>query len=358
MDSQKILQILEIQILGNTLGRYLFAGAIFVISVLVLKTIERVFIRRLKKDAQSSTYSLQNFVIDITQQRLVPIFYFVAFYVAITQLALTPELTRFVHGVTVVILTFQVTKLSLAILIFAIEEFWLKKQPNYENAVAFKSILSILRIGLWGMAVVFVLDNLGFNVAAVVAGLGIGGIAVALAAQTILGDLFNYFVIFFDKPFVIGDAITVGSETGTVEHIGIKTTRIKSTSGEQIVMANSQLTSAPLRNHKRMAERAVVFKIGVLYQTPAEKLKRIPDIIKQIVQAIPKTRFDRSHFQSFGEFSLIFETVYFVQGADYGLYMDIHQKVNLAIKEAFEREQIDFAYPTQTIYSHSLNPQP
>jgi small-conductance mechanosensitive channel len=183
-----------------------------------------------------------------------------------------------------------------------------------------------------------------------VAGLGIGGIAIALAAQTILGDLFSYLVIFFDKPFEIGDFIILEDKMGTVEYIGIKTTRIRTLGGEQLICSNTDLTNSRVHNFKRMQERRVVFSFGVVYDTTTTKLKLIPGIIKQAIESLRETRFDRAHFKSFGNSSLDFEVVYYILTPDYNLYMDKQQAINMSIFESFEREQIEFAYPTQTLF--------
>ncbi|MGL5514629.1 MAG: mechanosensitive ion channel family protein, partial [Sporomusa sp.] len=185
---------------------------------------------------------------------------------------------------------------------------------------------------------------------AVVAGLGIGGIAVALAAQKMLGDLFSYVALVFDRPFEIGDFIIIGDHAGTIEHIGIKTTRIRSLGGEQLIFANSDLTSSRIQNYKRMASRRVVFKFRVMYHTTSQQLKEIPDIVRQIIENIDDATLDRAHFTSFGDFSLDFEVVYYVTGNDYAKYMNIQQKINLDLKEAFEQRNIEFAYLTKLLY--------
>ena len=204
------------------------------------------------------------------------------------------------------------------------------------------------------MAAAFFLDNMGFEISAVIAGLGIGGIAVALAAQTILKDLFSYFSILFDRPFEIGDFIIIGEYLGTIEHIGIKTTRIRSLGGEQVILSNTDLTSSRVRNYKRMDKRRVLFKLGVTYQTSLEQLKAIPGIIKNAIENVEDTIFDRAHFFSYGDFSLVFEVVYYVKSRDYNKYMDIQQEINFAINEEFKNRDIEFAYPTQTLYLNKL----
>jgi small-conductance mechanosensitive channel len=194
------------------------------------------------------------------------------------------------------------------------------------------------------------LDNLGVNVSALIAGLGVGGIAVALAMQNILGDLFASFSIVLDKPFVIGDFIIVDNFLGTIEHIGLKTTRVRSLSGEQLIFSNTDLLKTRIRNYKRMYERRIVFSIGVVYQTSHEKLTKIPKIIKNIINKQEQTRFDRAHFKEYGPYSLNFEIVYWIEIPDYNIYMEIQQAINLEIFKQFEKEDIEFVYPSQSIY--------
>jgi len=207
---------------------------------------------------------------------------------------------------------------------------------------------------VWGLATVVLLDNLGFRINTVIAGLGIGGIAVALAAQNVLGDLFAYFTIIFDRPFEIGDFLIVGEYMGVVNHLGVKTTRIGSLGGEQIIMSNKDLTDSRVRNYKRMEKRRILFRLGVTYQTPYEKLKEIPGIIRGIIEGMEDSVFDRAHFSSYGDFSLVFEVVYYVMDRDYTKYMNIQEQINFRIHEEFEKRKIEFAYPTQTLYLNKV----
>lgn len=206
------------------------------------------------------------------------------------------------------------------------------------------------RVVIWALALLFGLDQLGFDVTALVAGLGIGGIAVALAVQNILGDLFASAAIVLDKPFMVGDFIVVGTNAGTVEKVGLKTTRVRSLSGEQLVFTNAQLLNAQIRNFKQMQERRIAFGVGVTYETPLEKLRQIPAWLKAAVEAQRKARFDRAHFKEYADFSLNFEIVYYVLSPDFGVYMDTQQAINLAIFEKFAQEGVEFAYPTRTLY--------
>jgi small-conductance mechanosensitive channel len=202
--------------------------------------------------------------------------------------------------------------------------------------------------------VLLALDNMGVNITGLVAGLGIGGIAVALALQNILGDLFASLSIILDKPFVIGDFIVVDQLMGTVEHVGLKTTRIRSLSGEQVIFSNAGLLQSRIRNFKRMAERRVVFTVGVTYQTPYEKLARISALLREAVELQQGVRFDRAHFKEYGDFALVYEIVYFVTSPDYNKYMDIQQAINFEIYRRFQQEGLEFAYPTQTLFVQGI----
>lgn len=213
------------------------------------------------------------------------------------------------------------------------------------------SILGIVaRIMIWAFVVLLTLDNLGFNVTTLIAGLGIGGIAIALAVQNILGDLLASLSIVLDKPFVVGDFLVIGDFMGSVEYIGIKSTRLRSLSGEQIVMANADLLGSRVRNYGRMQERRVLFTIGVTYETPRAKLEMIAGAIRTIIESHPKTRFDRCHLAGFGAFSINFECVYYVLDPDYTLFMDFQHRINLEIHEMLEGLKVEFAYPTQKLF--------
>lgn len=219
--------------------------------------------------------------------------------------------------------------------------------PSIKTSLGFIGL--ILKFVVISLIILSGLNNLGVNVSTFITGLGVGGVAIALATQNILGDLFSSLSIVFDKPFVVGDAVSFGEWNGTIEHIGLKTTRIKSLSGEQIVVSNSDLLSSKIRNYKRMEERRVVFRVGVTYGARRENLKKVPGLIENIITKEANTRFDRSHFVNYGDSSLDFESVYYVTSPDYKLYADLHQKILFDIHEAFEAHQLDFAYPTRTI---------
>lgn len=216
----------------------------------------------------------------------------------------------------------------------------------------------VARLAVWAMVLLLTLENVGVDITALVAGLGIGGIAVALALQNVLGDLLASLSIALDQPFVIGDFVIVGDHMGTIEYIGIKSTRLRSLTGEQIVMSNADLLSSRLRNYGRMYERRVVFTLGVTYETPRDKLRRLAPLLREIVEAQDGVRFDRAHFAKYGPYSLDFEIVYYVRSPDFGRYMDAQQAINFRIHEAFEDLGVGFAYPTQTLWVAGSASQP
>ncbi len=335
---------------GNTIIKYIEAIGIFILVIIVVKIFQLIVLRRLKKWAEKTKTAIDDFIIIGIKKSVVPILYYGAIYFAARSLNLSDSAESILDVLSIVVITFFLIRLITTTLDFSIISYTAKQDSADRKAKQLKSISTLVRITIWGVGLVFLLDNLGFDISAVVAGLGIGGIAVALAAQTILGDLFSYFIIFFDRPFELGDYITVGDKNGTVEHVGIKTTRIRALNGEQLVFSNTDLTSSRLHNFKKLQKRRIVFSLGVIYETPAEKLKIIPDLVKIIIAEEEKSNYDRGHFKSFGDFSLNFEFVYYVLSPDYTTYMDTQHNINMKIFNKFKEEGIEFAYPTQLVY--------
>ncbi|WP_051244472.1 mechanosensitive ion channel family protein [Azohydromonas australica] len=211
-----------------------------------------------------------------------------------------------------------------------------------------------LRTVLWAVLLLAMLANLGVNITALVASLGVGGVAVALAVQNILGDLFASLSIAVDKPFEVGDFITMNSVAGTVEQVGLKTTRIRALGGEQVVISNTELLKQTINNYKRMQQRRIVFKFGITYDTTPEQAEAVPGIVRRVIEGLEQTRFDRAHFQAFGDSSLDFEVVYFVLAPEYNLYMDLQQRINLALMREFRQLGVGFAFPTRTLQMPGL----
>ena len=348
-------EILQTTFLNNRILDYLIFISVFVFGVIVVKIFRSVIIKRLKVLAEKTATAIDNLLVQGIEKYLLPLFYFGVFYLSIQFLTLNPILQKVINILGLVLLTIFGVQFLLLIFVGGLNAYFEKKEKYKERKRFYAGLFTIIKVVVWCFAIFILLDNLGIKITALIAGLGIGGVAIALASQTILGDLFNYFVILLDRPFEVGDFIIVGEYMGTVEYIGVKTTRIRSLGGEELIFSNTDLTNSRIRNYKRMEKRRVVFHIGVVYQTPLEKLKEIPRIIENIIKSIPDTIFDRAHFFSYGDFSLIFEIVYYVIGSDYNKYMDLQQQINFRIKEEFEKRGIEFAYPTQTLYLNKIN---
>ncbi len=346
--------ILQISLWGNTVSDYTVSLLIFVLGVIFVRVFKRIVLQRLHKWAEATTTTLDDFFIGLVKTILVPLSYIGILYLSVSSLTLAPLLKKIVNVVGMAALTIAIVRCLTSFVEYGFDVYIKTMKGNLLLKESLAGALKIIRVVVWGIAIVFFLDNLGFKISAVIAGLGIGGVAVALAAQAILGDLFSYFAILFDRPFEVGDFIIVGDYLGVVEHVGIKTTRISSLGGEQIVFSNTDLTNSRVRNYKRMRKRRVAFRIGVVYSTPLEKLKEIPKIIEKIIKDIDDAIFDRAHFFSYGDFSLIYEIVYYVNGGDYNKYMDIQQEINFSIYKEFSDRGIEFAYPTQTIYVNKI----
>lgn len=334
---------------GNPVKDWLIVLAIIVIAIVTLRLLQSFIINRITQLTAKTKTTIDDFIVATVQKSVMPLLYVLAFYFGLQYLKLPAKAASIAHVAVMVVITFFVIRIITGFVGYMFRQALQKREPDQQREKQSKGILIILQVIIWLTGFLFLIDNLGYDITTLVAGLGIGGIAVALAAQTILGDLFSYLVIFFDKPFEIGDFIIIDDKMGTIEYIGIKTTRIRTLGGEQLICSNTDLTNSRVHNYKRMEKRRVVFSFGVVYQTTASKMKSIPSIVKEIIQRDPGNTFDRAHFASYGDFSLNFEVVYYVMSADYNIYMDRQQEINLAIFEAFEKENIEFAYPTQTI---------
>lgn len=343
---------------GNSIKDFIICLGIIIISILIVRVFKFLVLRRLKKFAEKSKTTVDDIIISAIEKFLLPLFYFVAIYLGISYLKLQPNVKKILDSAIIVITTYFAIRFFASLVRFAIRHYWEKKEDQGEATASLKGLANFISFLIWILGVIFLLDNLGFNISTIIAGLGIGGIAIALAAQAVLGDFFSYFVILFDKPFQIGDFIIVDNYLGVIEKIGLKTTRMASLTGEQVVFPNSDLTKARIHNYKKMRRRRVVFQIGVIYETSLENLKAIPPLITDIIKSIENATFDRSNFANYGNFSLNYETVYYIESPDYNLYMNIQEKINLRLFEEFAKRNIVFAYPTQTLYVNNSELKP
>lgn len=347
-------EFLNREIFQNRVADYLVFLIVLVAGIVIVTLFKRVVLRRLRQWAEGTSLKIDDFILDIVRKMLVPLAYYGVFFLASQNLVLPRSLDRVIEVAGMVLVAFLSAQALIAVARAVIRTYIETAGLGSARERSLQGFTTLIRVVVWGLATVFLLDNLGFRINTLIAGLGIGGIAVALAAQNILGDLFAYFTIMFDRPFEIGDFLIVGDYMGVVDHLGVKTTRIVSLGGEQIVMSNKDLTDSRVRNYKRMGKRRVLFRLGVTYQTPFGKLQEMPEVIADVIRGVEDTVFDRAHFFSYGDFSLVFEVVYYVMGSDYNKYMDIQQVINLGIHEEFEKRKIEFAYPTQTLFLNKV----
>ena len=338
----------------NSLEELLVAGALLV-GVLVVIYLLRYGVRRalgaLAARSGVVWHEVAAYTVDATRVWLL---FPVALYAGAAHLDLPVRLDKLVDAAVVIGLMLQVAAWGSSFVRrwFAVKA-KLQAAEDAGASTALGLISFLARLLVWALAALLILDHLNVDITALVAGLGIGGVAVALALQNILADLFASLSIVLDKPFVVGDFIVVDDLRGTVERVGVKTTRLRSLDGEQLVISNGDLLKSRIHNYKRMTERRVLFTLGVTYETPAGKLGRVPALLREIVEAQPNTRFDRAHFKEYGDFALIFEIVYYVLDRDYGVYMNVQQALNLEIFHRFQAEGLSFAYPTRTLYVHT-----
>jgi small-conductance mechanosensitive channel len=341
---------LDQEVYHNSVQQWLMALAVFVLSLMILKISTRVVYRRLKQLVQKTKTYIDDMLSDALARVKLFFLFALSLYFASLMLELPPTVSMIITKVVIIAMVIQ-----SAIWVHSLITLWMnryklqKLQVDATGVTTFSVIGFVGKIILWSIVFLLILDNLGINITALVAGLGIGGIAIALAVQNILGDLIASFSIVFDKPFVIGDFIIIDTYMGTVEHIGLKTTRIRSLSGEQLILSNTDLLHSRISNYKRMNKRRVQFTLGVTYETASEKLEKVPAFLQEIISCQQNTQFERAHFKAFGDFALLFEVVYWVLSPDYNVYMDIQQNINYQIMDTFRKEQIDFAYPTQTV---------
>src|SRR5689334_4979665 len=342
--------ILEWQFYHNSLRAWLVAGIAFAVIASVLIVVRTLLARRLEKIAQRTATTADDAIVDMLRRTR----HFFIITAAGAGAKLFLDLPERAHNIARVLGTIALI-LQIAIWGNGLITFWFrnyaerKAESDISSRTTIAAFSFVARAILWIMLALVALNRLGFDVTALITGLGVGGIAIALAVQNVLGDLFAALAIVLDKPFVVGDAITVDTFSGTVEHVGLKTTRLRSVNGEQIIFSNADLLKSRIKNFKRMQERRVLFMVGVTYDTPPDVVERIPSMLREAVEAQQQVRFDRSHFVSYGDSALNFETVYFVLTADYLRYADINQAVNLAIYRRFAQEKIEFAYPTRSV---------
>lgn len=347
----------DIVYLDASLSKWL----LLVLVTTLLWTLTRFCLRKLTRRvshlAHNSATHWDDLLLKLLEKLHGLVIFILCFYLSALVLNFSDSARLVFHKFLVVALFFQTAVCGNEIVAFVLRRY-LSKRSNLEttpdeNLAAYGAVNLTARFLLWSVLTLLLLDNLGVNITALITGLGIGGIAIALAVQNMLGDIFASLSIVLDRPFEVGDFVIVNDKAGTVENIGLKTSRIRSLSGEQLIFPNKTLVETDIRNFKRMNTRRIVFGFGVVYETPGEKLKSIPAMVQKIIEGIELAKFDRAHFLKYGDSSLDFEVVYIMQVPDYNAYMDVQQAINFALFDQFAREKIDFAYPTRTLIVRS-----
>lgn len=342
---------LDIVYLHNPIRNWLLALLVATAVIVLFYIVKTIVLKRITHFARRTNNRIDDIIAEILNRTQLWFLLIVGLYIGSFPLLLGQNGSRYLNQVVAIAFFIQAAIWGSTAIRVGVASYKQQRMDSDAGGVTVLSTLGLIgKLALWTTALLLILDNLGIEVTSLIAGLGITGIAVALAVQNILSDLFASLSIVLDKPFVIGDAIVVGEFNGTVEKIGLKTTRVRSLSGEQLVFSNSDLLSSRIRNFKRMQERRIVFSIGVLYETPPERLARIPAIIQEIVEQQEQARFDRAHFKALGDFALIYEIVYYMLVPDFAVYMDTQQAINLELVRQFSAQGIQFAYPTQTLF--------
>ncbi|MFH1447254.1 MAG: mechanosensitive ion channel family protein [Candidatus Micrarchaeota archaeon] len=347
-----LTQMLDFEIAGNTGNQFLLAFIVFVGFTILLKIVKTIILVKLKQLTERTENNLDDLLFTIIQEIPWSFYTLVSIYASLSFLTLNEFIQSAVGYGIIIIFTYYGVKVIQTIIEFSKERVIKErtKSKKTEDVSLIGTLAEVLKISTWVFAFVLLLANFGYDISALIAGLGIGGLAIALAAQNILSDIFASFSIYFDKPFKVGDYVVVGDDSGTVKKIGIKSTRVETLKGDELILSNKELTSSRIHNYGKMTKRRIVFHFGVVYGTPSKKLRKIPAMVKDVIKSQDKAEADRVHFTEFGDFSLNFEAVYYVDSPQYVTYMDIQQAINLSIKERFEKEKIEMAFPTQTIY--------
>jgi len=350
IENFKNLEILQHSFLNNTLFEYVLFGASFLALFLVIKIFEQFLLAKLKnRQKKIGEPSLKKVLLDFIISIKTGLYLYLAFFVSLSILEVADGLMTFLTVILAVWVTARVM-IGIHLLIDYTLNKRLLDDADPGTEVAAKNMGTIFKALLWIFAVLLLLSNFGVEVTSLVAGLGVGGVAIAFALQNVLEDLFSSFAIYFDKPFTVGDFIIVGDQMGVVEKIGIKTTRIRALQGEEVVISNKELTTERVHNFKKLEKRRSLFEFGVVYSTDTGKMRRIPDMVKEIIEDKERTEFDRAHFKGFGDSALEYEVSYYVLSSEFKEFRDIHEKVLLDIKEKFEEEGIGMAFPTRTVH--------
>lgn len=344
---EQIQSILQITIGGNTVADWAVALFVFLAMFLALELTRKIAVGRLIQLSKRTHSQVDDVLSGFLHSLKWPVFVLVAIFFSLKGVEIPESIQLILDIALSVVIVAQVIRITEEIAAMLMLR---QLRASNETAVLPGVFRIAIRMVLWSLGGLLILGNAGVDITSLIAGLGIGGLAISLALQSVLSDLFASFSIAVDKPFEIGDFIVVGEHKGTVKHIGLKTTRITALEGEEIVISNNELTSARVQNYKKMQKRRITMTIGVTYDTTPEKIALANTIIKEAISSQDSVEFDRSHFKTFGDSALIFEIVFYMLTSDYTVYMGIQQAINVEMHKRFAEEGIEMAYPTQTLY--------
>ncbi len=346
--------VMAYTVFGNTLGSYFHAVVVFAAVLISLCVIRYVILKSARGIAGRTRFSKENFFTKLIRSIGWPLYFLTALYLAVKQVIIPLELVDFVDYSFFLVAVFYVVRSFNRLVDFSTETVVkIKKKKDGDSSVdtgVVDIFRKIIKITAWIAALLFIIYYFGYDISGAMLGLGVTGIVIGFALQSVLSDLFASFSIYFDRPFQIGDFIVIGDDLGVVTKVGLRSTRVKHLKGQELIVPNSELSKIRINNYGKMEKRRISFTFGVTYDTPSKKLEMIPGVVKEIIGTIELADADRVHFREYGDSALIFEVVYYVATGDYNKYMDIQQQINLELKKRLEKMKVEFAYPTQTLY--------
>lgn len=337
------------ELLGNEVLTWLVAAGLVAVTWTLLLVVRRVVRTRLVRLTEKTASKWDDVAVEVLGSTRQWFFLVVSLGAGKQALALPPPVDDAVRMLVVTATLVQVGIWFQHGSSRALELWGSETETDGRRATLARALGLAIKTLIWALVLLLVLQNLGVQITALIAGLGVGGIAVGLALQNVMSDLFASLSIYTDRPFDLGDFVALGDFVGTVEQIGWRSTRLNALTGEQLIVFNGDITKSRIRNFKRMKERRVVFELGIVYETPYAKVREVTSMLRAIISAVEDVRFDRAHFKRYGDHALVFEVVYYVLSADYTLFMDRQETINLEIFRSFEEAGVEFAYPTQTL---------
>lgn len=335
----------------RTVEAWLAAAGILIAILLGWRILRSIVVRRSFRLPTPAGEEVEALAVQLVTRTRFLIVLVIALYAASFVLDLPEARTRLIRTLAVVALLVQGALWGNHLITFWLTRYLKRRRADDATSRTTLSTLGfVVRTALWATLLLLGLDNIGIKVTGLITGLGIGGVAVALAAQEVLKDLFASLAIALDKPFLIGDGITVADFSGTVEHIGIKTTRLRSTTGEEVIFSNSDILNSRIRNYQRLRERRSVFQLRVSYDTPVEKVAAIPSLLSTIVAAQRSVTLERAHLVSLGESAMLFEVSLLFHTPSFIEFVDAQQEINLAVLRRFRDEGIRIGLPAEVVH--------